>query len=337
MSGSVQSREIRLASRPVGEPTAANFTAATVTVGPPGDGQILVKNTVMSVDPYMRGRMNDARSYARPWEIGEACNGGAVGVVVASRAPSVPEGATVLTDRGWREYAVVDAKHAQVLDVATIPPETYLGALGMPGMTAWVGLRVIAGVKAGETLFVSGAAGAVGSTVVQLAKEWGLRVIGSAGSPEKIRFLREELGADAAFDYHDGPIHKRLKEAAPDGIDVFFDNVGGDQLDAALGATKDFARLVLCGAISVYNATSLPPGPGNIRLAVPRRLRIQGFIVSDHQDRYPEFAREVAPLIASGKLKARTTVVDGLEKAPEALISILRPDAHLGKIVVRIA
>jgi NADPH-dependent curcumin reductase CurA len=245
-------------------------------------------------------------------------------------------GATVLHYGGWREYATVPADGARIIDTSKIPAETYLGALGMPGLTAWVGLRVIGEVKAGETLFVSGAAGAVGSTVVQLAKHWGLKVVGSAGSAEKVRYVREELGADAAFNYHDGTVKELLQQAAPDGIDVFFDNVGGEHLDAALGATKDFARVVLCGAVSVYNANPLPPGPGNIRLAIPRRLRIQGFIVFDHASREAEFIDEMLPLIANGTIKARATVVDGLDAAPKALMGILKPDAHIGKMLVRL-
>jgi NADPH-dependent curcumin reductase CurA len=331
-----ESREVRLASRPAGAPTAATFAFATVRIGPPADGEIVVRNTLMSVDPYMRGRMNAGRSYAKPYEVGEVMYGGAIGTVVASAASELPVGATVLHNAGWREYALMRASHARAIDTSRVGPEAYLGTLGMPGMTAWVGLRVIAEVKSGETLFVSGAAGAVGSTVVQLAKHYGLTVVGAAGTAEKVRWLREELGADAAFNYHDGSVRELLAKAAPDGIDVFFDNVGGEHLDAALGATKDFARLVICGAVSVYNAASPPPGPANIRLAIPRRLRIQGFIVTDHAAREREFVREMLPLIAAGKVKARTTVVQGLDAAPQALMSILQPDAHLGKMLVRL-
>lgn len=331
-----ESREVRLASRPVGAPSDATFAFASVRVEPPADGEIVVRNTLMSVDPYMRGRMNAGRSYAKPYEVGEVMYGGAVGTVVASKSPEVPSGATVLHNLGWREYARMPARQARMIDTSRVGTETYLGALGMPGMTAWVGLRVIAEVKSGETLFVSGAAGAVGSTVVQLAKHWGLRVVGAAGTSEKVRYLREELGADAAFNYHDGPVASQLALAAPDGIDVFFDNVGGEHLDAALGATKDFARLVICGAVSVYNAANPPSGPANIRLAIPRRLRIQGFIVTDHAAREAEFVGEMLPLIAAGKVKARATVVEGLEAAPRALMSILQPDAHLGKMLVRL-
>lgn len=331
-----ESREVRLASRPSGAPTDATFAFATVRVGPPAEGEIVVRNTLMSVDPYMRGRMNAGRSYAKPYEVGEVMYGGAVGTVVASASPDMPVGTTVLHNLGWREYAQMPARHARAIDTSRVGDEVYLGALGMPGMTAWVGLRVIADVKSGETIFVSAAAGAVGSTVVQLAKQWGLRVVGAVGTAEKVRYLLEELGADAAFNYRDGSIAAQLQRAAPDGIDVFFDNVGGEHLDAALAATKDFARLVICGAVSVYNAAVAPAGPANIRLAIPRRLRIQGFIVTDHGAREDDFVAEMLPLVAAGKVKARKTVVTGLDAAPRALMSILEPDAHVGKMLVRL-
>ena len=332
---SIRSREIRLASRPAGEPTDANFELATTDVGPPGDGEILVKNMLMSVEPYMRGRMNDAKSYVPPFEIGKPLEGAAIGTVVASNAPEISVGATVLHNSGWREHAVVAAKAARVIDTSRVPADVHLGALGGPGFTAWVGLRIIAEVKAGETIFVSGAAGAVGSMAVQLAKRWGLHVIGSASSPEKARAVCEEFGADTAFDYHDGP-SKQLRELAPDGIDVYFDNVGGEQLEAAIFATRPFARVVLCGAVSQYNATSPPPGPRNLALAIGRRLRLQGFIVIDHFSRRDEFIAEVAPLVASGEIRSQTTFSDGLENAPAALMNILRPNTNVGKAVVRI-
>src|ERR1700694_1778000 len=331
----VKCREIHLASRPTGEPTDANFAIETAEVGPPGEGEVLVKNTMMSVEPYMRGRMNDAKSYVPPFAVGEPLSGAAIGTVVASRVSEIPVGATVLHDRGWREYAVVPAKSARVIDTSRVPAETYLGALGTTGFTAWVGLRIIADVKSGETLFVSGAAGAVGSMAVQLAKRWGLRVIGSASSPEKARVVREEFGADEAFDYHDGA-YKALRTAAPDGIDVYFDNVGGEQLEAAIAVTRTFARIVLCGAISQYNAASPPPGPRNLALAIGRRLPLQGFIVIDHLARFGDYVAEVAPLVASGEIKTPTTFVDGLENAPAAFMQILRPNTNVGKAVVRI-
>jgi NADPH-dependent curcumin reductase CurA len=334
-SDTYDSREIRLASRPEGEPTDANFTLATAQVGPPGEGQVLVRNGFVSVEPYMRGRMNDAKSYVPPFVVGEPLSGAAVGTVVASRAAGIPVGATVLHMLGWREYALLDAKAARVVDTAHVGPEQYLGALGTTGFTAWVGLNAIGKAQAGETLFVSAAAGAVGSMAVQLAKRQGLRVIGSASSPEKARFVVEELGADAAFDYHEGA-HAKLRELAPDGIDLYFDNVGGTQLEAALGATRDHARIVLCGSISSYNASAPPAGPRNLHVAIQRRLRLQGFIVSDHTARLGEFLREVAPLVAQGALKAPVTFVDGIENAPRAFMDILRPNASIGKVVVRI-
>jgi NADPH-dependent curcumin reductase CurA len=334
----VRSREIRLASRPSGEPADANFSLAHADVGPPGDGELLVKNTLMSVEPYMRGRMNDAKSYVPPFALGEPLTGAAVGTVVASRVPEIPAGATVLHDRGWREHAIVPAKSARIIDTSRVPAETYLGALGTTGFTAWVGLRIIADVQAGETIFVSAAAGAVGSMAVQLAKRWGLRVIGSASSAEKARVVREEFGADAAFDYHAGA-HANLHELAPDGIDVYFDNVGGEQLEAAISATRVHARIVLCGAVSQYNASAdePPPGPRNLFVAIGRRLRLQGFIVTDHLARFRDFLAEVAPLVASGELRTPTTFVDGLHNAPGALMGILRPNATVGKVVVRLA
>ncbi len=333
---SYASREIRLASRPKGEPTDANFTLATAQVGPPGEGQVLVKNAFVSVEPYMRGRMNDVKSYVPPFVVGQPLEGAAIGTVVASRADGIPVGATVLHMLGWREYALLDAKAARVVDTAYVKPEQYLGALGTTGFTAWVGLNVVGRAKSGETLFVSGAAGAVGSMVVQLAKRQGLRAIGSASSPEKARFIVEELGADAAFDYHDGA-HAKLRELAPDGIDLYFDNVGGEQLEAAIGATKDHARIVMCGAISAYNASAPPPGPRNLAIAIGRRLRIEGFIVTDHLARLSEFLTEVAPLVAQGAIKAPVTFVDGIENTPRAFMDILRPNASVGKVLVRLA
>jgi NADPH-dependent curcumin reductase CurA len=329
------SREIRLASRPVGEPRAENFSLASVEIAPPGEGEILVRNTLISVDPYMRGRMNDGASYIPPFEIDEPLTGAAVGTVVASNAAQVPVGATVRHFWGWRDYAVVPARAAQVLDISRVGADAYLGALGTPGFTAWVGLHVIGRIQPGETIFVSGAAGAVGSMAVQLAKRAGLRVIGSASSAEKAAFVCDKLGADAAFNYRDGAA-KRLRELAPDGIDVFYDNVGGEQLEAAISSSRNHGRIILCGAISGYNAAGAQPGPRNLPLAIARRLRLEGFIVIDHASREPEFLAEVAPLVADRALQAPTTFVDGLENAPAALIELLRPNATIGKILIRL-
>ncbi|HTW86039.1 MAG TPA: NADP-dependent oxidoreductase [Candidatus Sulfotelmatobacter sp.] len=334
-SDTVTSREIRLASRPTGEPGPEHFELANATVGPPGEGEVLVRTTLMSVEPYMRGRMNAGKSYVPPFAVGEALSGSAIGEVVASRADDVPVGTVVLHNLGWREYAVMPAAHVKAIDVRQVPPDVYLGAFGVPGFTAWVGLRIIAQVAAGQTLFVSGAAGAVGSMAVQLAKRAGLTVVGSASSPQKVAYVRDELGADFAFDYHDGPT-KKLRELVPDGIDVYFDNVGGEQLEAAMIAMRDFGTIVLCGAVSQYNAT-VPEGPRTLGIAIQRRLKLQGFIVIDHFKRYDEFVAEVAPLIAAGVIKAPSTFVEGIENAPRALMDILRPNASIGKMIVRLA
>ena len=291
----------------------------------------------MSVDPYMRGRMSDAKSYAAPYEIDHAMHGGAVGEVVASAAEGFAEGDTVLHQLGWREYATVPAKDARKVDATRVSSSAYLGVLGMPGLTAYVGLLDIAALKDGDIVFVSGAAGAVGSVAGQIAKLKGHTVIGSAGSPAKVAYLKDELGFDAAFDYHDGPVHKLLRAAAPDGIDVYFDNVGGDHLEAALGSSRLFGRTAVCGSISTYNATELPPGPRNFgNVVVSKRLTVRGFLVLDSFDRFPAFAQEVGAWVASGELKFRETVVEGgIEAAPQAFIDMLN-GANTGKMLVRL-
>jgi NADPH-dependent curcumin reductase CurA len=292
---------------------------------------------VMSVDPYMRGRMRAGKSYAAAWEVGETMQGGAVGRVVDSRSPDVPVGALVLANAGWRDVAVLDAAHVQVLpDLPGIPPSYHLGVLGMPGLTAWAGLFRVAAFQAGEDVFVSGAAGAVGSLVGQFARLRGAgRVVGSAGSPEKVAWLRE-LGFDAAFDYHDGPVAELLAAAAPDGIDVFFDNVGGDHLEAAIGALRLHGRAAICGSISTYNAVSPPPGPRNMSQLVATRLTLRGFLVGDHTDLRPEFLEAVPGWIASGDLVVRETVREGLEDAVPAFLDLLR-GGNTGKMVVRLS
>src|SRR5687767_86817 len=301
------SREIQLAARPVGEPAPDDFTLAEVDVpDEPGEGEVIVRNTWMSVDPYMRGRMNDRKSYVPPFRIGAPLEGGAVGEVVASRS-DVEVGRHVLHQLGWREYAVVPAEHARVVDVEQVPAQAYLGVLGMPGLTAYVGLLDIGGLREGDVVFVSGAAGAVGSLAGQIAKLRGHRVIGSAGSPEKVAFVRDELGFDAAFDYHDGPVADRLREAAPDGIDLYFDNVGGEHLEAAIGALNTHGRVAMCGAISAYNATEPPPGPRNMFQCVGKRLTLRGFIIRDHSERLPDFVRDVGGWLREGRIAYRET------------------------------
>ncbi len=335
-SATVRSREIRLASRPAGEPTAANFTSASVDIGPPGDGELLVRNTMMSVEPYMRGRMNDVKSYVPPFALGEPLTGAAVGTVLASRVPEIPEGATVLHDRGWREHAIVPAKSARAIDTSRVPAETYLGALGTTGFTAWVGLRIIADVQAGETIFVSAAAGAVGSMAVQLAKRWGLHVIGSASSAEKARVVRDEFGADAAFDYHAGA-HAQLAELAPGGVDVYFDNVGGWITDAVIPLVNRRARIVICGTISQYSGGLDAPelGPRFLHHMLYQRATIQGMLARDYLHRMDEMIRIVGPWVQRGEIVFEETVVKGFERLPATLNRLFTGD-HRGKLLVEV-
>jgi NADPH-dependent curcumin reductase CurA len=329
------SREVQLAARPVGEPQPSHFRVAEVDVPDPGAGQVLVRNRWMSVDPYMRGRMNDVRSYVPPFALDAALEGGAVGQVVMSGDARFGEGDWVLHQLGWRELALLGADAARPIDPELAPPSAYLGILGMPGLTAYVGLFDIAGLREGESVFVSGAAGAVGSLAGQLARVHGCRVVGSAGSAEKVSYLRDELGFDAAFNYKDGPVHELLAQAAPDGIDVYFDNVGGAHLEAALTALRRTGRVAMCGAISNYNATEPAPGPRNLGLAIGKRLTLRGFIVSDHFDRLPAFHREVGELLREGRIRYRETVVQGLDRAPEAFMGLLQGE-NLGKMLVEV-
>ncbi|MFN8192040.1 MAG: NADP-dependent oxidoreductase, partial [Nocardioidaceae bacterium] len=284
-------REVRLVSRPVGWPTQDDFELVASDVPELDEGQIRVRNVVMSVDPYMRGRMSAAKSYAAPFALGEAMQGGAVGVVEESRADGFSVGDHVLHGLGWREVAVLDASGARVVDVQAAPASAYLGVLGMTGLTAYAGLARVAALQEGDVVFVSGAAGAVGGAVGQVAKALGAsRVIGSAGSAEKVRHLVEDLGFDAAFNYKDGPVSAQLREAAPDGIDVYFDNVGGDHLEAAIGSLRLHGRVAVCGMISVYNDTEPTPGPRNLARLIQTRGRIEGFLVGDHYDLAREYA-----------------------------------------------
>jgi NADPH-dependent curcumin reductase CurA len=335
---SIATREWQLAARPHGEPTPDDFRLVETERPDPVDGQVVVRQLAMSVDPYMRGRMRLGPSYAAPWEVGETMKGGAVGRVVTSRSPRVPEGALVLSDAAWRDVAVLDGGEVVVLPETGLPVTYSLGVLGMPGLTAWAGLFRVAGFREGDAVFVSGAAGAVGSLVGQFARLRGAsRVVGSAGSPGKVAWLTGELGFDAAFDYHDGPVHLSLAEAAPDGIDVYFDNVGGEHLEAALGALHVHGRAALCGAISAYNATEPPPGPrGFGGTMVAKRLRLEGFLVGDHTDLRPEFTETVSGWLRGGRLVARETVREGLDAAVDAFLDLLR-GANTGKMVVRLA
>jgi NADPH-dependent curcumin reductase CurA len=329
------SKEVRLVSRPQGEPTLDEFAIASVELPEPGPREVLVENLYISVDPYMRGRMNDTKSYVPPFELGKAMQGQAIGQVARSRDSSVAEGSLVLSFYGWREAFVAAAKDVQVFDPQGAPVPAFLGTLGMTGLTAWGGLFKIAALQDGETVFISAAAGAVGSVACQLAKSHGCKVIGSAGSADKIAFLRDELKVDSAFDYHDGDPLQHLEKAAPEGIHVYFDNTGGPQLEAALSSLQPHGRVVLCGAIAGYNHPV--PGPRNLHSAIGKRLRLEGFIVSDFRNDLPAFHAETIPAVLSGKLLHQETIVQGIDAAPEAFLSLLRPgDKHVGKLLVRV-
>jgi NADPH-dependent curcumin reductase CurA len=333
---SLVSREIRLKSRPVGTPTDANFELASVTLPAPGDGEIQVKNLWMTVDPYMRGRMNDVRSYTPPFEIGEALQGGAIGEVVASNAPAFKTGDLVSSMFGWREAFNAPAGAVQKLETHGLPPQMFLGAAGMPGLTAYVGLLKIAALKPGDVVFVSGAAGAVGSIVCQIAKIKGHTVIGSAGGADKIKFLKE-IGVDHAIDYKAEPdLTKALLAAAPDGIDVYFDNVGGEHLEAALTAARPFGRFALCGGISGYNATDAGAGIHGLMQTIVKSLRLEGYIVSNHFDMMPAFVSELAGWVAEGKITSAETVEHGIENAPTAFLKLFT-GGNLGKMLVKLA
>jgi NADPH-dependent curcumin reductase CurA len=329
-------RQIVLASRPSGWPTQDNFAVTEADRPDLADGQVRVRNLFMSVDPYMRGRMNDVKSYVPPFALGEPLQGGAIGSVIESRSADLAEGDLVLHMLGWRDEAVLTARQAQqVAAVDGLSPSAYLGVLGMPALTAYVGLLDIAALQPGDVVFVSGAAGAVGSMAGQIAKLKGAaRVIGSAGTDEKVRWLTE-IGFDAAFNYKAAPLFGQLRAAAPDGIDVYFDNVGGDHLEAALAVLNPHGRVAMCGAIAQYNATEPLAGPPNLALVIGKRLTLRGFIVSDHQDRTPDMVAEVGGWLSEGKLFHTETVVEGLDQAPAAFINLLRGH-NTGKMVVRL-
>ncbi|GHG72987.1 NADP-dependent oxidoreductase [Streptomyces griseocarneus] len=330
------SREWHLVARPQGWPKPEDFALREAPVRQPGEGQILVRNTHMSVDPYMRGRMSGVKSYVDPYELDKPMLGGAVGRVVASGAEGFEEGDHVLHHLGWREYALVNAKSAVKVDPDVAPLGTYLGVLGMPGLTAYAGLLRVADFKEGDTVFVSAAAGAVGSQVGQIAKLKGAsRVIGSAGSDEKVRVLVEEYGFDAAFNYKNGPVREQLAEAAPDGIDVYFDNVGGEHLEAAIASIKLHGRIAVCGMISQYNATEPTPAPRNLAQIIAKRFRMEGLLVGDHYDLQGRFVEEVSAWVRSGELKYRETVVHGVDNAVDAFLGLLRGE-NTGKMIVRL-
>ena len=328
-------RQIVLAARPQGAPTADNFRLETVELPQLADGQVLVRNVVMSVDPYMRGRMNDVKSYVAPFEIDAPLDGGAVGEVIASRSDDVAVGQHVLHGLGWREHAVLPAKSVRVVDTDAAPASTYLGVLGLTGLTAYVGLTAVAGMREGDTVFVSGAAGAVGQAAGQIAKALGAgRVVGSAGSADKVARV-VELGYDAAFSYRDGPVAEGLASVAPDGIDVYFDNVGGEHLEAAIGALSTFGRVAMCGAISQYNSTEPPSAPRNLALAIGKGLTLRGFVVGQYPELVAEYHSRAPQWLAEGRLRSDETFRDGLDAAPQAFMDLL-DGANMGKMLVRL-
>ncbi len=331
----MKSRQVLLAARPAGAPKPSDFRLVEADVPEPGPGEILVRNIYMSVDPYMRGRMNERQTYAQAWQVGQPADGRAVGEVMKSHNPSFPAGALVVSNLGWREHFVSSGEGVLVIDRSLAAPSAFLGVLGVPGFTGWYGLKEIGKPKAGETLVVSGAAGATGSLVAQIGKIQGLRVVGTAGTDDKCAWLTKDLGADVAINYRKGDIGAALREACPRGVDVYFENVGGAILDAVLGLVNPFARIALCGMISQYNLEVPAPGPGNIRNMVGNRVLMQGFIISDHMKRYPEFLAEVGGWLKAGRIKYHETVVEGIDRAVTAFLGLFSGD-NTGKMVVRL-
>jgi NADPH-dependent curcumin reductase CurA len=333
-------RQIHLVSRPEGEATTANFRLVEGPLPELREGQVLVRNHYLSLDPYMRGRMNDAKSYAEPQKLNSVMGGGTVGEVVESRNSAYKPGDKVVGMGGWQEHAVVDAHTPGVLrkvDTSRIPLQAYLGAVGMPGVTAWYGLMKIIEPKAGQTVVVSAASGAVGGVVGQLAKTRGCRAVGFAGGPDKCRYVVEELGFDACIDYRAHPdpksLYAALKEATPDGVAGCFENVGGAMLDTTLARMNAFGRVALCGMIAGYDGQPIPMQ--NPQMLLVSRLRIEGFIVSEHMEVWPQALNELGTLVATGKLKYRESVAQGLEAAPEAFMGLLK-GRNFGKQLVKL-
>ena len=329
-------RHVILASRPVGVPKASDFKVETAPMPEPAPGQVLVRNLWMSVDPYMRARMSDRKSYAPSFEVGKPMEGRAIGQVVKSSHPKIKEGAIVSSMLGWREYFVSAGEGLSLVD-PSLPLSSCLGALGIPGFTGWYGLKQIGRPKPGETLVVSGAAGATGSLVAQMGKILGCRVVGTAGTDAKCAHVTRELGADAAINYKTpGNLFEALRDACPQGIDIYFENVGGPLLDMVLRLVNPFARIPLCGMISQYNLDPPDPGPRHLFSLIGNRVHMQGFIISDHLSLYPEFLAEVGGWLKSGRIKREETIVEGIENAPAAFLGLFSGD-NVGKMVVRLA
>ena len=333
-------RQILLDNRPQGEATTSNFRLVSVQTPELGEGQVLVRHHYLSLDPYMRGRMNDGKSYAQPQPLGEVMIGGTVGEVQQSRHPRFQPGDAVVGMGGWQEYSVVDADQPGLLrkvDTTHVPLSYYLGAVGMPGVTAWYGLTQIIAPQAGETVVVSAASGAVGSAFAAVAKARGCRVVGIAGGPDKCRYAQEELHFDACIDYRQHPdiksMAQALKAACPQGIDGYFENVGGYLLDAVLLRANAFARIAVCGMIAGYDGQPRPLQ--NPALILVNRLKVQGFIVSEHMDLWPQALRELGTLVAQGKLRPRESIAQGIDSAPEAFLGLLK-GRNFGKQLVKL-
>ena len=329
-----RNRQVLLKRRPTGSPTPADFAITDAPPPDPAEGEALVRGIYLSLDPYMRGRISGVRSYAQPVEVGAVMEGRVVGEVVRSRDPAFREGDYVLGGYGWQLYSAVPGKGLLKLDPAAAPLSTALGVLGMPGLTAYVGLSEIGRPQRGETVVVSAASGAVGAVAGQLAKRTGARVVGIAGGADKCRWVEAELGFEACIDHRLADLGAALDRACPNGIDVYWENVGGAVQQAVFPRLNDFGRMVMCGMVSEYNDLELRPGP-NLMSAVRRRLKIQGFIVSDQWQRFGEYRAMAAPLLKSGELKYREDIVDGLDRAPEAFIGLLQ-GRNFGKLVVRL-
>ncbi len=329
-------RQILLAARPTGFPKPTDFRMIESPVPEPADGQFLVGNAYVSVDPYMRGRMNAARSYAPPQNVDEVMGGGAVGKVLASRHPGFAEGEFVSGMFGWQEYAISDGRGVMKIDTSLAPISAYLGVLGMTGLTAYFGLLDVCAPRKGETVVVSGAAGAVGSVVGQIAKIHGCRVVGIAGDDDKIRWIREDLGFDAAFNYKTESTYEKLKEFCPAGIDCYFDNVGGAITDAVFPLMNTSGRVSVCGQISLYNLEKPETGPRLLPLVLVRTLKVQGFLVFQYASRYGEAFPHMARWLQEGKLKYRETVAEGIENTVSAFLGMLRGE-NIGKQLVKIS
>jgi NADPH-dependent curcumin reductase CurA len=327
-------KRVLLKSRPEGWVTESNFEIAEGEIPQPREGEALVRNHWLSLDPYMRGRMSDAKSYAANAELGDVMVGGTVGEVIESRDPSLKAGDFVVGALGWQQYGAAPAKNFRKIDVKAAPAQAYLGVLGMPGVTAWTGLLTIGEPKPGETVAVSAASGAVGSVVGQIAKLKGARAVGIAGGPPKCRYVVEELGFDACVDYKSASFVADLEAATPKGVDVYFENVGGAVLDAVIPRLNPFARMPLCGLISQYNEAK-PQGLSNLRAFLTNRVKLQGFIVSDRLELWPQALKDLAEWVSTGKIKYRESIAQGVENAPKAFIGMLKGE-NFGKQLVKL-